>query len=346
MDALDTIDLVGGSPFLPAPPQIEKPAEIDTIDLASEEEPAPAAPAPAAASQQPSNSTPPPLPAATSTGNASHQRLCIVLEGTSAAAPHWPRWRSAFIEPFLDRLAGLEYELALILFRTPDGYSDGVLDSSGWTGDCKEFRRWMDSVDFIGGGSGPCALSDALAEVLYLATVPPGKEGNRSQKLRGGSHSKQGMGGSALPGNEDAGGESTTGSGVSEGRMVSHHCWVLAVSDVHRLPISWPLTVGSIEPGRGNIQTLLGNMRRFGLSFSVLSVTRGSSSSNLYKRFFRGLQEAAGGGGSKTGGMESGESENHSWVRDDSVRIRCGYQFESLQSILFQQSRTLAELCV
>lgn len=311
MDGLDTIDLVGGSPFLSTPSQIEKPTEIDTIDLASEEEPVQAA---NSASHQHSNATPTSLPPANLTGNSSHQRLCIVLEGTSAVAPHWPRWRAAFIEPFLNRLAGLDYELALVLFRTPDGYSDGVLDSSGWTGDCGEFRRWMDSVDFIGGGSGPCALSDALAEVLYLATVPPTKEMSRPHKSWGSAHSKQGMGG---VGNEDSGVESTTGSGVPEGRRASHHCWVLAVSDVHRLPISWPLKVGSIDPGRGNIQTLLAGMRSFGLSFSVLSVTRGNPSSNLYKRLFKGFQEAASGGGNKARAMESGEMENHDWVRDD-----------------------------
>ncbi|GMH38184.1 hypothetical protein BSKO_06068 [Bryopsis sp. KO-2023] len=221
-----------------------------------------------------------PVAAATSTnatnGCKKASRLCIALEGTAGVEPHWSKWRAQFVEPIL---SGVEkgtlgpYEFSLVLFRTPDNFSDGVLDATLWTTDVNEFRGWMDKVDFIGGGGGSCALAEGFSEVIYLS-----------------------KGTSAL----------------GELGEIEQHCLLFAISDVHRLPIPWPLAVGCVEPHRAAAHTLLGTLKHCGVSFSVVTVSKfAGGSPNLYKRFFGMLQVDA----AKIKDKPAVDPTNLSWVQ-------------------------------
>lgn len=243
-------------------------------------------------------------------------RLCLLLEGTSSVASHWPRWNREFVEPFLQKLktgsSSDEYELAVILFRTPDGFSDGVLESSHWTTDIEQFKLWLRNAQFFGGGGGSCALPEALSEAIYITKLPTKSQSSRSKwgwasggprpaELKSAWKELYGQGSVQLP--EDL----LEGDSSSRPREVEvyHHFWLLAVSDIHRLPVGWPLHEGSLELGRANTQTLLGLLRERGHSFSVLSLKGSSSSCGvLYKKLFGHLQQV------RTGGHE--ESQDNS----------------------------------
>lgn len=245
-------------------------------------------------------------------------RLCLLLEGTSSVAAHWPRWNRDFIEPFLEKLKtnsfSDEYELAVILFRTPDGFSDGVLESSHWTTDIEQFKSWLKYVHFCGGGGGSCALSEALSEAIYISKLPVKSNSSGSEW------------GYESGGSPPAGIKSAMNELYSQGSVqihedllvrdssslpreveVFHHYWLLAVSDIHRLPMGWPLHEGSLELGRANTQTLLGLIREKGHSFSVLSLNKGSASSSsvLYKKLFGRLQQV------RAGGHEESQDSNN-----------------------------------
>ncbi|KXZ54434.1 hypothetical protein GPECTOR_5g87 [Gonium pectorale] len=88
---------------------------------------------------------------------------------------YWHNMRALYVEPLLrniDRGYVGRVELALVLAGAADWTSDQPVDGTTWTSSVSELRSALDAVQFAGGGFGPIALSQALAHVIYLQTLP------------------------------------------------------------------------------------------------------------------------------------------------------------------------------
>ncbi|RMZ55736.1 hypothetical protein APUTEX25_005777 [Auxenochlorella protothecoides] len=100
-------------------------------------------------------------------------RLCLLVETTTRHKDQWRDIRINIVEPILRALdASPTSELALVLVGVP-GMSVNEVLSSQWTRDTQELRRWLDGIDFCGGGNGKgLALAPALLAVACLFGVP------------------------------------------------------------------------------------------------------------------------------------------------------------------------------
>lgn len=119
-------------------------------------------------------------------------RLCLAVECTTKAGSVWPTALRHVVEPLLALAeassggAGAQgLQLALVLFGTLPPHSAAVVESVlGWCASVQQFRRLLDSLNFVGGGGRqPVMLAHALAEAAALfAAADAGGSGGPCQQ--------------------------------------------------------------------------------------------------------------------------------------------------------------------
>lgn len=119
-------------------------------------------------------------------------RLCLAVECTAKAGSVWPTALRHVVEPLLALAeassggAGAQgLQLALVLFGALPPHSAAVVESVlGWCASVQQFRRLLDSLNFVGGGGRqPVMLAHALAEAAALfAAADAGGSGGPCQQ--------------------------------------------------------------------------------------------------------------------------------------------------------------------
>lgn len=119
-------------------------------------------------------------------------RLCLAVECTAKAASVWPTTLRHVVEPLLALAeastaggAAPALQLALVLFGALPPHSPAAVESVlGWCASVQQFRRLLDSLEFVGGGGRqPVALAEALAETAALfAAADAGGGGGQWQQ--------------------------------------------------------------------------------------------------------------------------------------------------------------------
>lgn len=99
----------------------------------------------------------------------------FLIEATAAMQQFWHTMRTLFVEPllrYIDKGQFGRVELAVVLVSAPDLTGDQPVDGTCWTTSVSDVRSMLDAVQFAGGGFGAVALGQALAQVVYLQTLP------------------------------------------------------------------------------------------------------------------------------------------------------------------------------
>ncbi|GFR46808.1 hypothetical protein Agub_g8441, partial [Astrephomene gubernaculifera] len=113
--------------------------------------------------------------ASNSNSSSNCSRVVFVIEATAAMLHFWHNLRTLYVELLLNHIGKNAFgrvEMAVVLVGAPDWTSDQPVDSTPWTSSVSEIRSVLDAIQFAGGGFGPIALSQALAHVIYLQTLP------------------------------------------------------------------------------------------------------------------------------------------------------------------------------
>jgi hypothetical protein len=103
------------------------------------------------------------------------QQLVLIVEGNLVMLPHWPAIRSEYLDPVIAGLAadaqGLlnPPEYALVVFYTHSFQSSFLLQQTAWTSSVDDFRNWLSSIEFGGGGCAEAAVAEGLAEGLAVS---------------------------------------------------------------------------------------------------------------------------------------------------------------------------------
>ncbi|GIL69458.1 hypothetical protein Vretifemale_365 [Volvox reticuliferus] len=102
-------------------------------------------------------------------------RVVFMIEATASMLQYWHNLRTLYVElllRYIDKGTFGRVELAVVLVGVSDGTSDQPVDGTMWTSSVSEIRSTLDAIQFAGGGFGPIALAQALAQVIYLQTLP------------------------------------------------------------------------------------------------------------------------------------------------------------------------------
>mmetsp|Transcript_31040 Transcript_31040/g.79696 ORF Transcript_31040/g.79696 Transcript_31040/m.79696 type:complete len:554 (+) Transcript_31040:334-1995(+) len=97
-------------------------------------------------------------------------RVCVLVEATAPMGYYFDDLRRDWLEPTL-RACKKHHtplvEFGLVLFQTSK-FSDFVVQRGRWTQDVDELCTWLQSIVFTGGCFQPTALTEALAEMVYM----------------------------------------------------------------------------------------------------------------------------------------------------------------------------------
>eukprot|EP00798_Chlamydomonas_sp_ICE-L_P011071 gene11071-18678_t len=158
-------------------------------------------------------------------------RLILIVECTAAQQQHWLDFRIAYLEPLFKNLesgAMGQFEVSVVLFHTTDEFSEVKVESTEWMTSMSQVRGLIDTLPLTGGSGSDTCLLEALAEAMYLQTLPSALTLAQQQLEIGEEGSGDSMGGGS--------------SSTYVPFFIPCHCLLFLVSEPHRFSLPLALS--------------------------------------------------------------------------------------------------------